>query len=202
LSDNPFSSIDVRAAVAECENAPGPFAVKTLQEALQGDASRSIAYLVILSTYPDKRYFDALFHDVIRNGEDLGRFISACRSGVVRNGLGSSIKSRAQEWLKQVSAEEIYEHTAKHASGNAAWGWYDFLRLIHPKPETQYEQAKFEYMSRQNNPISAEAVRRAIGEDERMLSRDNERFLIRGNDDNIEDQIEELKRRLDELEAD
>jgi hypothetical protein len=196
-----FNSIDVHGAITECREAPSSFAKKTLEEAFQGDTARSIAYLVILSTHQDKRYFNALFDQVIRSGEDLGLFISACRSGVVRSGLGSSVKSVAQEWLRRVPPEEIYEHNHKWKEGRVGWGWFDFLKLLRPKPNTPIEQSKFSYMSKARNPISEEAVRRAIGGDNRILSRGNEQFILQEDDEmNTEEKLEELKRRIDDLE--
>lgn len=196
-----WKSIDVSGAVMECRKAPATFAKKVLDEASQGDTARSIAYLVVLSTHRDKRYFNALFDQVIKSGEDLGMFLNACRSGVVRSGLGRSVKEAAARWLRSVPPDEIYEHSVKREEGRVGWGWFDFLKLLRPKPTTPIEQSKFSYMSTPQNPISREAVRRAIGGDDRILSRGNESFILQEDDEaSSEDKIEELKRRIEELE--
>lgn len=196
-----FKGIDIPGALVECQLSPRNFADKTVREAAVGDAGRSIAYLVILSAHSDKRYFNEAFDEVIKSGEDLGRFIGACRSGVVRNGLGRAVKNRAQEWLRRVSTEEILQHNEKFSEGKVSWGWFDFIRLLHPRPNNAYERSKFEYMSALSSAVSDGATRIAVGENDRIFSLSHELFLS-SQEDRVSKKLQEMSDRLDDLEED
>lgn len=102
------------------------------------------AYL--LATLAAREEIDLLhkvFPRVINNAKLLCNFVQIIRSGVTgRRSFGTSIKRLIQNWLTSRTGIQLYNASIGHANPSLA----DVIRMVHPRPQDQYQQATLSYL--------------------------------------------------------
>lgn len=91
----------------------------------------------------DKAHFQKIFRKVIRTPGDLADFVEIVRGGVIAGGMGRMIKTTINEWLNGMSEY----HALKYASGGQGYSLRDILRVTHPKPLTEKQDALFMWLT-------------------------------------------------------
>ncbi len=110
-----------------------------------------LAYL----TKTNKALFQKIFSKVIRTPGDLADFVEIIRGGVVGAGMGRMIKSTVNEWLNGLSEY----HAIKYATGGQGYSLRDILRLTHPKPLTEKQDALFMWLTDRDKWAQADELR-------------------------------------------
>jgi 60 kDa SS-A/Ro ribonucleoprotein len=102
-----------------------------------------IVGLVFLSTV-DIGLFRAIFDRVILQPGDLLNFVTIVRGKQVRPGLGRAVKEEVNRWLNGVGEY----HVIKYGSdASAKLALRDVLRLTHPRPADERQDALFAYLA-------------------------------------------------------
>jgi 60 kDa SS-A/Ro ribonucleoprotein len=87
--------------------------------------------------------FHAIFGRVILTPGDLSDFVEILRGGVVPGGMGRSAKRAINAWLNRMSEY----HAIKYATGGQGYSLRDILRVSHPKPTSDLQDALFLWLT-------------------------------------------------------
>ena len=102
----------------------------------------------------DKGLFRKIFSQVIRTPGDLADFVEIVRGGVVSGGMGRMIKTTINEWLNGLSEY----HAIKYATGGQGYSLRDILRITHPKPLTEKQDAIFMWLTDRDKWATADEL--------------------------------------------
>ena len=91
----------------------------------------------------DRDLFRKIFDQVIQTPGDLTDFIEIVRGDVTPGGMGRSIKSAVNAWLNSLSEY----HAIKYGTGGQGYSLRDVLRVSHPKPISEKQDAIFLWLT-------------------------------------------------------
>ncbi len=132
------------AQVLKLCNAVGPeFVAKVAVYARQHSHMKDMPALLCawLSTRSPQLH-ETVFSRVIDSTKMLRNYVQILRSGAVkRKSLGSAPKRLVQSWLLTNSEETIFR-----SSAGASPSMADILKMVHPKPKTETQEAFYGYM--------------------------------------------------------
>ncbi|MBN1122124.1 MAG: TROVE domain-containing protein [Anaerolineae bacterium] len=100
----------------------------------------------------DLALFHRVFPEVILTPGDLTSFVEIVRGGVVPGGMGRSIKKAINGWINGLSEY----HAIKYGTGGQGYSLRDVLRLTHPKPPTETQDAIFHWLADRETWLEAE----------------------------------------------
>lgn len=87
--------------------------------------------------------FRKVFHHVVKTPDDLREFVSLCRSGAVRKGLGGEARDAVKRWLQHLSEY----HAVKYGSANSEGiTLRDIIRMAHPRPVNDAQRELFGWL--------------------------------------------------------
>lgn len=91
----------------------------------------------------DRDLFRRVFNQVILTPGDLTDFIEIVRGDITPGGMGRSIKSAVNGWLNSLTEY----HAIKYATGGQGYSLRDVLRVSHPKPISDKQDAIFLWLT-------------------------------------------------------
>ena len=103
----------------------------------------------------DRDLFHSAFGQVIHTPSDLTDFIEIVRGGVVPGGMGRSIKRAINGWLNNLSEY----HAIKYAGGGQGYSLRDVLRLTHPTPPNDKQDAIFLWLTDREKWLASDEKR-------------------------------------------
>lgn len=103
----------------------------------------------------DRALLHRIFANVIITPGDLADFVEIVRGGVVPGGMGRSIKSAVNGWLNGLTEY----HAIKYGTGGQGYSLRDILRVSHPKPLTEKQDAIFLWLTEREKWATDEAKR-------------------------------------------
>lgn len=106
------------------------------------------AYLLaVLVSRGDNDLVGAIFPRIITNMKMLCNFVQIVRSGATgRRSFGSFTRNLIREWITSRTDEELFKMSIGHANPSFA----DIIKMVHPRPTTQGQEALFGYLIGRN----------------------------------------------------
>ncbi len=126
------------------------FIAKTALYARQSGCMKDLpALLCAVLANKDCDLLCSIFAQVIDTSKMLRNFVQIMRSGAVgRRSLGTRPKRLVQEWLERHSDMVLF-----HGSVGQSPSLADIIKMVHPKPETEYRNALYGYLlDREHDP--------------------------------------------------
>ncbi|NDJ84516.1 MAG: TROVE domain-containing protein [Chloroflexi bacterium] len=90
----------------------------------------------------DHQLFSAVFDRVIRTPGDLADFVEIVRDSAVPGRMGRAVKRAINAWLNNLSEY----HAIKYSRGGQGYSLADILRLTHPVPVNERQDAIFMWL--------------------------------------------------------
>jgi 60 kDa SS-A/Ro ribonucleoprotein len=103
----------------------------------------------------DRALMHRIFGHVIITPGDLTDFVEIVRGGVVPGGMGRSIKTAVGGWLNGLTEY----HAIKYSTGGQGYSLRDILRVSHPKPLTDKQDAIFLWLTELEKWLADDAKR-------------------------------------------
>jgi 60 kDa SS-A/Ro ribonucleoprotein len=108
----------------------------------QGFMKDMPALLCAFLATKDTELLKKIFPRVINNGKMLRNFVQMIRSGVVgRKSLGTVLKKLVLQWIEKRNDEDLFFASVGNDPSLA-----DIIKMVHPKPKTQSQEALFGYL--------------------------------------------------------
>jgi 60 kDa SS-A/Ro ribonucleoprotein len=102
--------------------------------------------LTVLSAHEKtakKTNFRAAFQHVVKTPDDLREFVSLCRTGEIRKGLGGEARDAVKRWLQHISEY----HAVKYGSARSEdITLRDIIRMAHPRPVNRAQEELFGWL--------------------------------------------------------
>lgn len=106
-----------------------------------------LAYLLT----QDKDLFEAAFPRVVNNGKQLRNFVQVMRSGKIgRTSLGTVAKRAVRNWFRDSTGDYIFRNSIGNDPSMA-----DVIKMMHPRPQTDEQDALFAYMIGKDHQFSS-----------------------------------------------
>ena len=110
--------------------------------------------LAVLSKAEDKKWFKAAFPHIICTPDNLRDFVSVCKSGEIRTGLGGVAYEAVKEWLSTISEFHAIKYSGntrserKNGTVVNKFSLKDMVTLARPKPENEDMDERFRWITR------------------------------------------------------